>query len=87
MEEVFEGLIAQSAALEQYVHSLDEAAFLQEKVLDTAWAKGSRPQYDFIQHCISHSAYHRGQIVTMSHQLGITGAPITDYNAFLMFPG
>ncbi|WP_366512826.1 DinB family protein [Kordia sp.] len=27
---------------------------------------------------MNHSTYHRGQIVTMGHQLGFTKAPFTD---------
>lgn len=85
--EIFAGLVQQSEALERYVHAQDEQALAEERLLDRPWAKGSRPQYDFIQHCLTHSAYHRGQIVSMSHQLGIKGALISDYGAFLMFPG
>ena len=32
-----------------------------------------------ITHLVNHSTYHRGQIVAMRHQLGITTPPKTDY--------
>jgi uncharacterized damage-inducible protein DinB len=33
-------------------------------------------------HCMNHSTYHRGQIVTMGRNLGFTDAPMTDYNFY-----
>jgi uncharacterized damage-inducible protein DinB len=84
IEEVFAGLLQQSEAFAHYVHSQNEPALLEERALDTPWAKGSRRQYDFITHCMSHSAYHRGQVVTIGRNLGLEDAPMTDYNAFLM---
>lgn len=39
--------------------------------------------YDIIQHCMNHSTFHRGQIVTMLRNLDITELPSTDYTAYL----
>ena len=39
--------------------------------------------YDIIQHCMNHSTFHRGQIVTMLRNLDITELPSTDYIAYL----
>lgn len=34
---------------------------------------------DMIQHCMNHSTYHRGQLITMGRQIGLTDPPRTDY--------
>ena len=38
---------------------------------------------DIVQHVMNHSTYHRGQLVTMLRQAGVTQLPSTDYIAFL----
>jgi uncharacterized damage-inducible protein DinB len=35
--------------------------------------------YDFLLHVFNHSSFHRGQLITMLRQVGITDLPITDY--------
>jgi len=35
-----------------------------------------------IQHCMNHSTFHRGQIVTMLRELGVKNLPYTDYIMF-----
>jgi uncharacterized damage-inducible protein DinB len=37
---------------------------------------------DAIQHCVNHSTFHRGQIVTLLRQLGLTKLAATDYIAY-----
>jgi uncharacterized damage-inducible protein DinB len=37
---------------------------------------------DIISHCMNHSTFHRGQLVTMIRFCGVTGLPSTDYIAF-----
>lgn len=39
--------------------------------------------YEIVLHCLNHSSYHRGQIVTMLRQLGVTDIPSTDFIAYL----
>jgi len=34
---------------------------------------------DIIQHCLNHSTYHRGQLITMLRQAGFTKVGTTDY--------
>ncbi|WP_315819131.1 DinB family protein [Paraflavitalea speifideaquila] len=33
---------------------------------------------------MNHSTYHRGQVVTIGHQVGLKDAPITDYMFYLL---
>jgi uncharacterized damage-inducible protein DinB len=42
---------------------------------------------DVILHCMQHSTYHRGQLVTMARTLGITDPPKTDYIVFARLKG
>lgn len=38
---------------------------------------------EMIQHCLQHSTFHRGQVVTLARQLGVEGAvPSTDFIVF-----
>lgn len=38
---------------------------------------------NIILHCMNHSTYHRGQIITMLHQMHITHLPSTDFIFYL----
>lgn len=39
-------------------------------------------RWQMIQHCVNHSSYHRGQLITMMRQVGATSIPNTDMIAF-----
>jgi uncharacterized damage-inducible protein DinB len=41
---------------------------------------------DMVLHCIQHSTYHRGQLVTIARGLGLTDPPSTDYIVFARMP-
>jgi uncharacterized damage-inducible protein DinB len=83
-DEVIPGLLGQSEVLSCYIKSQDEASLLEQCHLDTQWLKGQIPKYEMIQHCINHGTYHRGQIITISRNVGITDPPTTDYNYYNM---
>ena len=57
----------------------------EKKALETFTYKNilgkefTNPVWETIHHCMNHSTYHRGQIVTMLRQLGITNIPSTDF--------
>lgn len=38
---------------------------------------------DMIQHCMNHSTYHRGQLITMGRQAGLSDPPRTDFIYFV----
>jgi len=38
-----------------------------------------QPLWEILMHLFNHSTYHRGQLVTMLRQLGITQLPATDF--------
>jgi uncharacterized damage-inducible protein DinB len=82
--EVLSGLVERSELLATYVRALSEKDLEKEVFLDTPWVKGTMPRYEFIQHCLNHSTYHRGQITTMGHHADLHDAPMTDYNYYNM---
>ncbi|WP_430408265.1 DinB family protein [Kordia sp.] len=76
IEEIFNELIEQSEAFVNYVKaqkSLNAFRSVKTKNLD-----GNFHQFELIQHCMNHSTFHRGQLVTIGHQLKFTKAPSTD---------
>ncbi|MCS7037534.1 MAG: DinB family protein [Saprospiraceae bacterium] len=80
MAEVFDGLLAASAALAEYLQG-QPADFFQQSCTFRLFSgkEDTRPRYQMTLHCIQHSTYHRGQLVTMGRALGFTDPPQTDY--------
>ena len=76
IEEIFKGLIEQSSAFVDYVKG--QKSFNELRLVKTKMLNGTFLQFELIQHCMNHSTFHRGQIVTMGHQLGLSKAPSTD---------
>lgn len=85
LEEVLENLVEQAAEFNDYVQLLNEEE-LQEDCYYNALFIGEicRPKFEIIQHCLNHSTYHRGQVVTIGHQVGLKDAPMTDYMFYVM---
>ncbi|MDH5400437.1 MAG: hypothetical protein OEX02_19945, partial [Cyclobacteriaceae bacterium] len=73
-----EGLVEQSNVFANYSSGLKDKELLELRTMKTKFLSGSFTQYQLIQHCMNHSTYHRGQIVTMGHQLNLSKAPSTD---------
>ncbi|MCC6839219.1 MAG: hypothetical protein IT230_03590 [Flavobacteriales bacterium] len=72
-----------SAALRDKVLLLDEGR-LQEAVAYTDM-KGrpfTQPRWQLLLHCYNHASYHRGQVITMMHQLDLGEVPNTDLVAY-----
>lgn len=84
LPQLLEALTEQSLQFERYVATLSSDQLEEPVVLDQPWMKGQKPRYELIQHCMNHSTYHRGQIVTIARNLGITDPPMTDYNYYNM---
>jgi uncharacterized damage-inducible protein DinB len=83
IEAVFEGLQHCSANFAQYVQSLSAGQL--EETLPFRLLSGledARNRYQMIHHCMNHSAYHRGQVVTMARSIGLTDPPSTDQIRF-----
>lgn len=77
-QDVYQALISQSKAFLEYTETQDIKALEESRSIKIKTIDGIFPQYELIQHCMNHSTFHRGQIVTMGHQLGLNKAPSTD---------
>jgi uncharacterized damage-inducible protein DinB len=84
LEEVFDGIVEQSLEFAIYLETLSDTALLEEVEFDTPWVSGRQPRFEFTHHCLNHSTYHRGQLITIGRNLGFTDAPMTDYNFYLL---
>lgn len=83
LSDVLHGIVEYSETFAAYVNQLSETEIQETVTLVTPWVEGTRPRFEFILHCMNHSTYHRGQIVTIGRNCGITDAPMTDYNFYL----
>ena len=79
-----QGLLANSAAFSAFVEGRPDA-FFQEKIhyKNTKGDPFTTPNTEVILHCIQHSTYHRGQLVTIARNLGLTDPPSTDYISYV----
>lgn len=86
--EAFTGLLQNSSDFLDFVESQPDVFF--EKTLHfTTINSGEYAQqaFEMIHHCLNHSTYHRGQLVTIGRQLGLTNIPPTDMIFFLREEG
>lgn len=78
--DVFEGLLRNSLKFKDFINWQD-AGFFDKKTSYVHYTGTHYEQFNaqIVQHCMQHSTYHRGQIVTMARHLGLTDPPKTDY--------
>ena len=82
--DVFEGVLQMSDQFKDYVHTLTDDDL--SEICDFRLLNGTedrRPRAEMIHHCMNHSTYHRGQIVTVARNLGLTDPPPTDFIRYL----
>jgi len=93
IEAVFTGTAAEAFA-EWQKTSQQLAAFVERQQDDRAFAHVlqyynskkqpfKNPVYGILQHAFNHATYHRGQLVTLLRQAGITKIPATDLIVFI----
>ncbi|WP_025145340.1 DinB family protein [Pedobacter jeongneungensis] len=82
LTEVFNALLKQSENLAVYVTAIGEDKFNEKTAIQSPWFSCDFQNFEYILQVFNHSTYHRGQIITICHNLGITGAPMTDYNFY-----
>lgn len=81
-DEIFKGLINRSVLLAEAMKKITEEELEETIQVKSPWFEANQPRYEFLQHVVNHGTYHRGQIVTMCRNMGITDASMTDYNYF-----
>ena len=79
---VLEGIVRQSAALADVVAAIANTRIEEPILVVSQWFQSDFPAFEYLMHCVNHSTYHRGQLVTIGRQLGFTDAPMTDYNFY-----
>jgi uncharacterized damage-inducible protein DinB len=85
MEEVFDGIVKQSEDFAAYAQSLTEELLQEQCPFSIPYVGDfTRMRFEMIQHCMNHSTYHRGQIVTIGRNVGFTDAPMTDFMFYLL---
>jgi uncharacterized damage-inducible protein DinB len=75
--------LSNSASFNDFVESADQSFI--DRLCDYTNLKGekfSTPFSTIVMHCMNHSTYHRGQLVTMYRQLGLKEIPSTDLITF-----
>ncbi|HEY9046947.1 MAG TPA: DinB family protein [Ohtaekwangia sp.] len=83
-EDVWDGIVEQSRAMADFVATLSEAAWTEEVEFYTPYIQGIQSRAEFLNHCLTHSGYHRGQVVTIARNVGITDVPMSDYSFYLL---
>lgn len=84
MQEIATGMINLNGQWEDFIHAMNEnelkASFTYKNLKGMLF---SNEVWKTVHHVMNHSTYHRGQIVTMLRQLGVTQIPQSDYIAFI----
>jgi uncharacterized damage-inducible protein DinB len=86
LEEAFDGILDHSSQFESYVDSLSEQQLAEKIHLATPWFESKHSRFEYIHHTMNHSTYHRGQLITIGRNVGLTDAPMTDFNYYLLVP-
>jgi uncharacterized damage-inducible protein DinB len=81
-DEILKGLVNRSTHLAEFIKSLSEEQLLRTIKIDNPWFQCELPICDYLLQVVNHGTYHRGQIVTIGRNIGITDASNTDYNFY-----
>jgi uncharacterized damage-inducible protein DinB len=80
-EELFDNLHASSSAFVAFVEAQPESYFEIPLTFGLITASGTftHTPTEMIWHCMNHQTFHRGQLITMGRQAGISAFPRTDF--------
>jgi uncharacterized damage-inducible protein DinB len=76
-KEMLENWLQTSRNFHEYLKIMPLEKFTSSK--PNSRGDGSTLYADMIHHCMNHSTYHRGQLITMGRQLGLETPPRTDF--------
>jgi uncharacterized damage-inducible protein DinB len=81
--EAIDKILSNDGAFLDYVEQLSETQLAELYTYKNVEGKTfTNPGWEMILHCMNHSTYHRGQVVTLLRQLGVKDIPSTDFIAF-----
>jgi uncharacterized damage-inducible protein DinB len=79
-KEAVEGMLSTDHEFIEYVEGLSDEMILELFTYKSLEGETfTNPRWESVHHCMNHSTYHRGQVVTMLRQLGIAEIPSTDF--------
>jgi uncharacterized damage-inducible protein DinB len=85
LEELYDGVLEQAEVLNEYVQSADETTLAEYCQISASYGMTpAQPRAQLLLHTLLHSMYHRGQLTSMGHQVGLHDAPMTDYLFFML---
>ena len=76
-------LLKQSAMFSEWVSNASELQLQHVFAYMRGKEQNKMPVCDMLIHLFNHNSYHRGQLVTMLRQCGVTSIPSTDFAACL----
>jgi len=76
-EELLDGWLQASENFKNHISSMSHEALKEER--PNSRGDGITVISDMIHHCMNHSTYHRGQLITMGRQAGLVDPPRTDF--------
>ena len=76
-EELLEGWLKASKSFSDHVKTMTLEELQAKR--PRSRGEGFTVIVDMIHHCMNHSTYHRGQLITMGRQAGLTDPPRTDF--------
>ncbi len=80
VEQIFRELIDQSEILAEHIGSLSQFELNEDYAFSIPTVGNfSSVGFEIVHHLMNHGTYHRGQVITIAHQLGLHNAPMTDY--------
>jgi uncharacterized damage-inducible protein DinB len=81
--EIFQGLLDNSKKYAEYLSALTPEHLQKVVPVHMPWLQCALTKEQYFMHCMNHSTYHRGQIITMARMSGITeNVPNTDMAFF-----
>lgn len=85
LEDILQDIVRQSEKLVNYIEGLTDEELEEGCYFNIMYVgEHTLPRREIIQHSLVHSAYHRGQLITIGRNLGFTDAPMTDYMFYLL---
>ena len=84
-EDIFTAIVDHSRIVAQYVKDMTEEDLQDKKLVQNPWFECNFNSFEYLIQFVNHGTYHRGQIITIGRNLGLTDAPMTDYNYFNIY--
>lgn len=81
-QQIMEGWPKSAKRLSDLIRSFSESDLVIPIQIESPWFECELPKYEYLMQVINHGTYHRGQIVTIGRNIGVTDASNTDYNFY-----